>query len=85
VSSSIFSVENNTDNPRDAEVVEPSVPEDKPQALREPEQFFIIKSLTLQDLEQSVRNGIWATQSHNEKAFNMAFDVSSFKSKYYIL
>jgi hypothetical protein len=74
VSSSIFSVENNTDNPRDAEVVEPSVPEDKPQALREPEQFFIIKSLTLQDLEQSVRNGIWATQSHNEKAFNMAFD-----------
>ena len=40
-----------------------------------PEKFFIIKSLTLQDLEQSVRNGIWATQSHNEQALNRAFEV----------
>ena len=38
-----------------------------------PEKFFIVKSLTLQDLEASVRNGIWATQSHNEKALNAAF------------
>lgn len=40
---------------------------------RIPEKFFIVKSLTLQDLEASVRNGIWATQSHNEKALNAAF------------
>ena len=39
-----------------------------------PEKFFIVKSLTLQDLEASVRNGIWATQSHNEKALNTAFE-----------
>lgn len=39
------------------------------------EKFFIVKSLTLQDLEQSVRNGIWATQSHNEQILNKAFQV----------
>ncbi|KAJ4370531.1 hypothetical protein N0V83_005052 [Neocucurbitaria cava] len=35
--------------------------------------YFIVKSLTLQDLELSVRNGIWATQSHNEEVLNKAF------------
>ncbi len=39
------------------------------------EKYFIVKSLTLQDLELSVRNGIWATQSHNEEALNKAFQV----------
>jgi hypothetical protein len=38
------------------------------------EMFFIMKSLTLQDLKVSVRNGIWATQSHNELRLNQAFD-----------
>lgn len=41
------------------------------------DKYFIVKSLTLQDLESSVRNGIWATQSHNEKALNKAFEVRS--------
>lgn len=39
------------------------------------EKFFIVKSLTLQDLELSVRNGIWATQAHNEEALNKAYEV----------
>jgi hypothetical protein len=39
------------------------------------EKYFIVKSLTLQDLESSVRNGIWATQSHNEDALNKAYEV----------
>lgn len=39
------------------------------------ERYFIVKSLTLQDLESSVRNGIWATQSHNEEALNKAYEV----------
>ena len=39
------------------------------------EKFFIVKSLTLQDLELSVRNGVWATQSHNEEALNKAYEV----------
>jgi RNA recognition motif-containing protein len=43
-----------------------------------PEKFFIVKSLTLQDLEQSVVNGIWATQAHNEEALNKAYEVSCF-------
>lgn len=45
--------------------------------VRVPEKFFVVKSLTLQDLEQSVRNGIWATQAHNEQSLNKAFEVES--------
>lgn len=41
--------------------------------------YFIVKSLTLQDLELSVRNNIWATQAHNEEALNNAFRVSILK------
>lgn len=40
------------------------------------DKYFIVKSLTLQDLELSVRNGIWATQSHNEEALNKAFETA---------
>jgi hypothetical protein len=50
--------------------------ETAPSDAKVPEKFFIVKSLTLQDLEQSVRNGIWATQSHNEQILNKAFQVS---------
>jgi len=38
------------------------------------EKFFIVKSLTVEDLELSVRNGIWATQAHNETALNKAYE-----------
>lgn len=44
------------------------------EARKVPEKFYIIKSLTLQDLEASVRNGIWATQAHNEEILNKAFE-----------
>ncbi|KAI0842262.1 hypothetical protein F5Y06DRAFT_285037 [Hypoxylon sp. FL0890] len=37
------------------------------------DKFFILKSLTVEDLELSVRNGVWATQSHNEEVLNNAF------------
>lgn len=40
------------------------------------DKFFILKSLTLEDLDLSVRTGIWATQSHNEETLNSAFKVS---------
>lgn len=39
------------------------------------DRFFILKSLTLEDLELSVRTGVWATQSHNEESLNEAFKV----------
>lgn len=42
------------------------------------DKYFVVKSLTLQDLELSVRNGIWATQSHNEEVLNKAYEVSAF-------
>ncbi|KAI0381971.1 hypothetical protein F5Y04DRAFT_54682 [Hypomontagnella monticulosa] len=37
------------------------------------DKFFILKSLTVEDLELSVRTGVWATQSHNEEVLNNAF------------
>lgn len=40
------------------------------------DRYFIVKSLTLQDLESSAKTGIWATQAHNEETFNKAFEVS---------
>lgn len=40
---------------------------------RVPERYFIVKSLTVQDLESSIRTGIWATQNHNEGLFNEAY------------
>lgn len=39
------------------------------------EKFFIVKSLTIEDLELSARNGTWATQAHNEAALNLAYQV----------
>lgn len=47
-----------------------------PNSARVPEKYFIVKSLTMQDLEASVRNGVWATQSHNEVALDRAYEVS---------
>lgn len=40
------------------------------------DKYFVLKSLTVEDMELSVRNGIWATQAHNEEALNKAFEVS---------
>ena len=40
-----------------------------------PEKYFIVKSLTVEDLEMSVRNGVWSTQAHNEANLNKAYEV----------
>ena len=40
------------------------------------DKYFIMKSLTVEDMELSVRNCIWATQAHNEDALNKAFETS---------
>ncbi|KAH0536708.1 hypothetical protein FGG08_006449 [Glutinoglossum americanum] len=40
------------------------------------ERYFIVKSLTVEDLDISVQNGTWATQSHNEETLNKAFETS---------
>ena len=39
------------------------------------EKFFVVKSLTIEDLERSVQTGVWATQAHNEDALNKAYRV----------
>ncbi|KAG6273187.1 hypothetical protein E4U49_001160 [Claviceps purpurea] len=41
------------------------------------DKFFILKSLTIEDLDASVRTGKWATQSHNEKELNEAFQCAA--------
>ncbi|KAK4131988.1 hypothetical protein BT67DRAFT_426838 [Trichocladium antarcticum] len=40
------------------------------------DRFFVLKSLTVEDLELSVRTKTWATQSHNEQVLNSAFKSS---------
>ncbi|KAG0636980.1 hypothetical protein HOY80DRAFT_1010966 [Tuber brumale] len=40
------------------------------------DRIFIVKSLTVEDLDLSVRNRIWATQSHNESTLNQAFETA---------
>ncbi|KAK5011471.1 hypothetical protein LTR28_002155, partial [Elasticomyces elasticus] len=53
---------------------ESAAPETQPEEqLRVSERYFIVKSLTIQDLDASVRNGVWATQSHNEDTLNSAY------------
>nr|OQO23508.1 hypothetical protein B0A51_12424 [Rachicladosporium sp. CCFEE 5018] len=47
-----------------------------PQRLRILASFFILKSLTSQDLDASVRRGEWTTQVHNEAALNAAFECA---------
>ncbi|KAK9366791.1 YT521-B-like domain-containing protein [Lipomyces kononenkoae] len=38
-----------------------------------PDAFFVVKSLTVEDLELSVQTGVWATQAHNERVLNDAY------------
>lgn len=56
-------------------VVEESVVSRPQRPSRVPDRYFIVKSLTLEDLELSRRSGIWATQTHNEAALNRAYEV----------
>lgn len=44
-------------------------------ALANPTQYFIMKSLTKNELAWSVANNVWTTQSHNESVLNEAFMV----------
>ncbi|KAM0802556.1 YT521-B-like domain-containing protein [Usnea florida] len=44
--------------------------------LKVKDKYFVLKSLTVEDMELSVRNSIWATQSHNEDALNKAYETS---------
>jgi hypothetical protein len=45
------------------------------------DKFFILKSLTVENLELSVRTGIWATQPHNEDILNNALEVGAVGSE----
>lgn len=42
-----------------------------------PAKYFILKSLTLEDLEASVSTCFWATQPHNEEILNKAYSEAN--------
>lgn len=44
-----------------------------PRPPNQPDSYFILKSLTRDDLDISAQNGMWATQPHNEPILNRAF------------
>ena len=51
-------------------------PEPDPEPIEKvPEKYFVVKSLTIEDLERSLHTGVWATQAHNEQALNKAYQV----------
>ena len=54
-----------------------STPSSGSEPSKKGDRYFILKSLTVDDLALSVRTGIWATQSHNEQVLNSAFNVST--------
>lgn len=41
-----------------------------------PNRYFIVKSMTVEDLENSRQSGIWATQTHNEVNLNLAYETA---------
>ena len=57
---------------------EPTVGRPEEVAGHSPDRYFIVKSLTVEDLELSKQSGIWATQSHNEVNLNRAYEVCGF-------
>ena len=48
-----------------------------------PNRYFIVKSMTVEDLENSRQSGIWATQAHNEVNLNLAYEVRSLSFRFY--
>ncbi|GAB7366901.1 hypothetical protein MBLNU230_g1262t1 [Neophaeotheca triangularis] len=63
-----------TENTKPRAPAEASASQSNPPKI--PERFFIVKSLTMQDLEASVRKNIWATQPHNEAILNKAYKAA---------
>ncbi|KAI9749360.1 MAG: hypothetical protein M1815_002575 [Lichina confinis] len=41
------------------------------------DRYFVLKSLTTEDLESSVRHGVWSTQRHNESRLNEAYSAGA--------
>lgn len=57
------------------------MPPRAPEVIGSRDRFFILKSLTLEDLEMSTFNGIWATQAHNEVILDDAYKVGAIPSR----
>lgn len=54
--------------------VKPTLSGQQSPVAQEPhDRFFVLKSLTKEDLQESLQTGIWETQVHNEKLLDNAF------------
>ncbi|KAK9451465.1 YT521-B-like domain-containing protein [Limtongia smithiae] len=56
--------------------VEAAKPPELTHRQHQPESYFVLKSLTVDDLELSVQTQTWATQEHNEAVLNEAYNTS---------
>ncbi|CAG8026444.1 unnamed protein product [Penicillium nalgiovense] len=71
-------------DPREGDSITPELGSAAPVTGNDPpparlvDRYFIVKSLTVEDLELSKQSGIWATQSHNEAAMNQAFETTDY-------
>lgn len=65
--------------PAHDEEAEASDPGEPPENVKE--RFFVVKSLTIEDLDMSVRTGTWATQAHNESTLNRAYQVNESRAR----
>lgn len=63
------------EDPRTACAAQEDIESNQTTARMAEEKFFVMKSLTVEDLDSSVRSGSWATQSQNEAALNAAYKV----------
>ncbi|KAH0841758.1 hypothetical protein AYO21_01011 [Fonsecaea monophora] len=62
--------------PNETSVVDGAITTEPEPIEKVKERFFVVKSLTIEDLERSVVSGIWATQAHNEAVLNNAYQTA---------
>ncbi|KAE8378242.1 YT521-B-like domain-containing protein [Aspergillus bertholletiae] len=64
------------DNDQTGNMLVTKIVDSKYSSPRIPTRYFIIKSLSKDDLELSRQSGIWATQAHNEGNLNQAYQTT---------
>ncbi|KAB8232525.1 putative YT521-B-like splicing factor [Aspergillus alliaceus] len=75
---SSFQAENDADTMNEETINMPvrRIAESRDLNSRVPNRYFIVKSLSMDDLELSRQSGTWATQAHNENNLNQAYQTA---------
>lgn len=72
----VTTIEDGSPASPDKQAIEPQTDEteeEQQQSTRSGDRYFIVKSLTLQDLQASLSHGIWQAQLHNQAVFDTAY------------